>query len=34
MMTLDSRENVFRRALRWLDRWTRDAFNADPTLVH
>jgi len=34
MMTLDSRKHTFRRALHWLDRWTLDAFNADPTLEH
>lgn len=34
MMTLDSREHVVHRALRWLDHWTLAAFNADPTLKH
>lgn len=34
MMAQVTTESRFRRALRWIDRWTLTAFNADPTLKH
>lgn len=33
MMTLESRNNVFHRALSWIDRWTLDTFNTDRLLT-
>lgn len=34
MMAQVTTDNRFRRALRWIDRWTLAAFNPDPTLTH
>ncbi len=34
MMAQVTTDNTFRRALRWIDRWTRTTFNADPLLKH
>lgn len=34
MMAQVTKDNRFRRALRWIDSWTRAAFNADPMLKH